>query len=87
LVPARQAEVSDLKLAVGVHEEVTAAQSMCVTLKGKTKSAPRLQVAVEDVRGVDVLQAAQGLVDERLEVCIGERLTGADLHARKGEII
>jgi hypothetical protein len=61
--------------------------SMCVPLKGKTKSAPRLQVAVEDVRGMDVLQAAQGLVDERLEVGIGERLTGADLHGGTCEII
>jgi hypothetical protein len=34
---------------------------------------------VEQVRGVDVLEAAQGLVDKVLDMCVGERLAGADL--------
>jgi hypothetical protein len=34
---------------------------------------------VEDVRRVDVLQAAQGLVEEGLEVRVGEGLAGTDL--------
>jgi hypothetical protein len=37
-----------------------------------------LEVAMQDVGAVDVLQAAQDLIDEGLEVGIGERLAGAD---------
>ena len=34
---------------------------------------------MKDVGGMDVLQAAEGLIYERLEVGIGERLARADL--------
>lgn len=37
-----------------------------------------LEIAVEDVGRVDVLETAQDLVYERLEVGVGERLTRAD---------
>ena len=37
-----------------------------------------LQVSVENVGGVDVFQTAEDLVDEGLEVCVGEGLTGSD---------
>jgi hypothetical protein len=37
---------------------------------------------VKDVGGVDVLEAAQGLIEEGLEVGIGKRLTGADLRTQ-----
>jgi hypothetical protein len=42
----------------------------------------RLKVAVEYISRVDVFQAAQRLVDERLEVRIRERLTGTNLGHR-----
>ena len=42
----------------------------------------RLEIAVEHVRGVDVLEPAERLVDERLKVCVGERLLRADLFRR-----
>lgn len=45
-----------------------------------------LEVAVQDVRGMDVLQSAERLVDERLEVRIGEWLSGADLISARGEL-
>lgn len=61
-VAAREAEVADFELAVGVDEEVAG-----------------LEVAVEDVGGVDVFEAAEGLVDEGLEVGVRERLLGANL--------
>lgn len=34
---------------------------------------------MKNIGGVDVFQSAEGLVDEGLEVGIGERLLGADL--------
>jgi hypothetical protein len=34
---------------------------------------------VQHVGRVDVFQTAEGLVDEGLEVCVRERLAGADL--------
>jgi hypothetical protein len=46
---ARQAEIADLEVAVGVEEEVAG-----------------LQVPVQDVGGVDVLEAPQQLVEEVL---------------------
>ena len=45
----------------------------------------RLEVAVEHVSGVDIFQAAQRLVDERLEVRVRKRLTGTNLgHTHRG---
>lgn len=41
---------------------------------------------MEHVRGVDVLEAAEGLVDKRLEVRVGERLLRADLRVRAREL-
>lgn len=38
-----------------------------------------LEVPVQHVGRVDVLQTAQRLVDERLKVCVRQRLTGPDL--------
>lgn len=35
------------------------------------KEVARLKVAMEDVGGVDVLETAEGLVQERLEVGVG----------------
>lgn len=46
----------------------------------------RLEVAVQNVRGMDVLEPAERLVDERLEVRIGQRLPGADLISARGDI-
>ena len=37
-----------------------------------------LQVAMKDIRRVDIFQSAQDLVDERLEMCIGEGLAGSN---------
>jgi hypothetical protein len=54
---ARQAEIADLELAVGVDQQVT-----------------RLEVTVQHVRRVDVLEPAQDLVDEGLEMGVCERL-------------
>jgi hypothetical protein len=34
---------------------------------------------MKDIGGVDVLEAAEGLVDEALEMGIGKRLTASDL--------
>ena len=45
---------------------------------GVDEQVAGLEIAVEDVGRVDVLQTAQDLVDEGLEVCVGERLAGAD---------
>jgi hypothetical protein len=45
---------------------------------GVDQEVSRLQVAVEDVGGVDVLESAEDLVDEGLEVGVGERLAGPD---------
>lgn len=42
-----------------------------------------LEVAVENVGGVNVLEAAEGLVDEGLEVGVGQWLLGADLRRRR----
>lgn len=56
-----KAEVADLQLTVGVHEQVAG-----------------FEIPVEHVGRVDVLQAAQNLVDEGLKVCIGEWLPRAD---------
>ena len=41
----------------------------------------RLEVAVEHISRVDIFQAAQRLVDERLEVRVRERLTGTNLRS------
>jgi hypothetical protein len=45
---------------------------------GIDEQVARLQVAVQHVGRVDILEAAQDLVDEGLEVGIGKRLAGAD---------
>ena len=45
---------------------------------GVDEQVAGLEVTVEDVGRVDVLEAAQDLVDEGLEVCVGEGLAGAD---------
>jgi hypothetical protein len=63
-----------------VHGE-TSGQSEVANFElaiGIHKQVARFQVAMEDVCGMDVLQATQDLVDERLEVCICERLTRPD---------
>ena len=52
-----QTEIANLKLAVGVNEQVT-----------------RLKITMQDVGAVDVLQATENLVDEGLEVGVGQRL-------------
>lgn len=39
----------------------------------------RLEITVEDVRGMNVFEAAERLVDEGLEVRVGEWLLGSDL--------
>jgi hypothetical protein len=52
-----QTKIADLKLAVGVNEQVT-----------------RLKITMQDVGAVDVLQATENLVDEGLEVGVGQRL-------------
>lgn len=44
---------------------------------GIDEQVARLQISVQDVRGVDVLQAAQDLVDEGLKMGIRQGLTGA----------
>lgn len=36
------------------------------------------EISVEDIRRVDVLQTAEDLVDEGLEVGVGQRLSGSD---------
>ena len=46
---------------------------------GVDEEVARLEVTVQDVGGVDVLEAAEDLVDEGLEVRVGERLLRADL--------
>jgi hypothetical protein len=46
---------------------------------GIDEKVSRFEVAVEDIGRVDVFEAAEGLVDEGLEVGIGEGLAGADL--------
>lgn len=38
---------------------------------GIDEEVARLEISVEDIGGVDVLEAAEDLVDERLEVSIG----------------
>lgn len=57
----RETEVTDLKLAVGIHQEIS-----------------WLKVAVKNVSRVDVLEATKGLVNERLEVGVGQRLSGSN---------
>ena len=42
---------------------------------GINEQVTGLQVSVEDVCGVDIFQSTQNLVDKRLEVGIGQRLT------------
>ena len=56
-----QTKITDLELAVGIDEQVSA-----------------LQVSVQHIGGVDILQTAEDLVDEGLEMRIGQRLSGAD---------
>ena len=46
----------------------------------------RLEIAVEHVGRVDIFQAAQRLVDERLEVRIRKRLTGTNLGHTKNKV-
>jgi hypothetical protein len=51
-----------------------------ISIKMKTKpnksarKPTHLQIAVQDARGVDALEAAQDLVDEVLDVVVGKRL-------------
>lgn len=45
---------------------------------GVDEEVTGLQVAVKDIGGVDVLETAEDLVDERLEVCVGQRLARSD---------
>lgn len=45
---------------------------------GVNEQVAGLQVSVEDVGGVDVLETAQDLVDEGLEVGVGQGLAGSD---------
>ena len=52
-----QTEIANLKLAVGVNEQVT-----------------RLKITMQDVGAVNVFQATENLVDEGLEVGVGQRL-------------
>ena len=56
-----QTKVTDLKLAVGIDQQVSG-----------------LQITMQHVSRVDILQTAKDLVDERLEVGIGQGLTGPD---------
>lgn len=39
----------------------------------------RFEVAMKDASRMDELETAEGLVDEGLEVCVGERLSRANL--------
>jgi hypothetical protein len=56
-----QTEIADLKLAIGVDQQVT-----------------RFEITVEHVGAVNVFEAAENLVNERLEVRVGQGLSGAD---------
>lgn len=58
---SRQTEIANLKLAIGVDQQVTG-----------------FEITVEHVGAVDVFEAAKYLVNERLEVCVGQGLSGAD---------
>ena len=46
---------------------------------GVDEKISRFKITVKNVRGMDVLETAKGLVKERLEVGIGERLARANL--------
>ena len=46
---------------------------------GVHEQVARLEITVQHIRGVDVLEAAEGLVDEGLEVCVRKGLLRADL--------
>jgi hypothetical protein len=63
-----------------VHRE-TSGQAKIANLElavGIHKQITRFEIAMEDVRRVDVLQTAQNLVYERLEMGVGQGLAGAD---------
>lgn len=59
--PSRQTEIADLKLAIGVDQQVAG-----------------FEITVEHVGAVDIFETAKDLVNERLEVGIGQGLSGAD---------
>lgn len=46
---------------------------------GVNEQIARFEVTMEDVSRVDVFEAAESLVQEGLEMCVGERLTRTDL--------
>ena len=65
---------------LGVHRKASC-QTEIANLElaiGVYEKITRLEVAVEDVGRVDVLQTAENLVDERLEMCVGEGLAGSN---------
>lgn len=80
-VPARRHVLSHVaRVLLRVHRKTTS-QSKIADLElavGVDEQVARLEVAVQHVGRVDVLQTAQDLVDEGLEVGVGEGLAGAD---------
>ena len=80
-VPARRHVLSHVaRILLRVHRK-TAGQSKIADLElavGVDQQIAGLQVAVQHIGRVDVLQAAQNLVDEGLEVGVGEGLARAD---------
>lgn len=67
-IGAGQTEVADLKVAVGIHQDVARL----------LRQGEKYQIAVQDVCRVDVLQAAEDLVEEELAVLVGEVLRRLD---------
>ena len=80
-VPARRHVLSHVaRIFLRVHGKA-AGQSKIADLElavGVDQQVAGLEVAVQHIGRVDVLQAAQDLVDEGLEVGVGEGLAGAD---------
>jgi hypothetical protein len=68
------------RILLGVHGEATG-QSEIANFElavGVDEQVARFEVAVEHICRVDVFEAAQNLVDEGLEMSVGERLARAD---------
>ena len=80
-VPARRHVLSHVaRILLRVHRK-TAGQSKIADLElavGVDQQVAGLQVAVQHIGRVDVLQAAQDLVDEGLEMSVGKGLTGTN---------
>jgi hypothetical protein len=80
-VPSRSHVFSHVSsIFLGINRE-TSSKSKVANLQlaiSVDQQIARLQITMKDISRVDVFQSAENLVDERLEVGVGEGLAGTD---------